>query len=50
MKFTNKDLYSLLFTELSPNQACYNTCQNMYKSGNSYTNQVHHLLKRHPNY
>ncbi|KAG3254603.1 hypothetical protein PI124_g828 [Phytophthora idaei] len=50
MKFTNKDLYFLLFTELLPNQARYNTCQKVYKSDNGYTNQVHHLLKHHPDY
>ncbi|ETN09478.1 hypothetical protein PPTG_11867 [Phytophthora nicotianae INRA-310] len=50
MKFSNKDLYSLLFTELAPKQARCNTCQKVYKSGNSCTNQVHHLLKRHPDY
>ncbi|KAG6944048.1 hypothetical protein JG687_00018082, partial [Phytophthora cactorum] len=50
MEFTNKDLYYLLFTELSPNQARCNTCINVFKSGNGYTNQVHHLLKRHPDY
>ncbi|KAF1786047.1 6-pyruvoyl tetrahydropterin synthase/QueD family protein [Phytophthora cactorum] len=50
MKFTNKDLYYLLFTELSPNQARCNTCLKVYKSGNGYTNQVHRLLKRHPDY
>ncbi|KAG6945462.1 hypothetical protein JG688_00016548, partial [Phytophthora aleatoria] len=48
MKFTNKVLYYLLFTELSPNQARCNTCLKVYKSGNGYTNQDHHLLKRHP--
>ncbi|KAG3075199.1 hypothetical protein PI125_g21781 [Phytophthora idaei] len=50
MKFTNKDLYALLFTELSPNQARCNTFLKVYKSGNGYTNQVHHLLKHHPDY
>ncbi|KAG6942938.1 hypothetical protein JG688_00017849 [Phytophthora aleatoria] len=50
MKFTNKDLYALLFTELSPNQARCNTCLKVCKSGNGYTNQVHHLLNRHPYY
>ncbi|KAF1785835.1 hypothetical protein GQ600_8228 [Phytophthora cactorum] len=29
MEFTNKDLYYLLFTELSPNQARCNTCINV---------------------
>ncbi|KAG6952094.1 hypothetical protein JG687_00013225 [Phytophthora cactorum] len=48
MKFTNKVLYYLLFTELSPNQARCNTCLKVTKSGNGYTNQFHHLLKRHP--
>ncbi|KAG3067651.1 hypothetical protein PC121_g10473 [Phytophthora cactorum] len=33
MKFTNKDLYYLLFTELSPNQARCNTCLKVYKPG-----------------
>ncbi|ETN18002.1 hypothetical protein PPTG_05641 [Phytophthora nicotianae INRA-310] len=50
MKFTNKDLCSLLFTDLSPSQSRCNTCSKVYKSGNGYTNQVHHLLKRHPDY
>ncbi|KAG6947279.1 hypothetical protein JG687_00016201 [Phytophthora cactorum] len=50
MKFTNTDLYALLFTELSPNQARCNICLKVYNSGNGYTNQVHHLLKRHPEY
>ncbi|KAG3108228.1 hypothetical protein PI124_g12454 [Phytophthora idaei] len=50
MKFTNKDLYALLFTEVSLNQARCNTCLKIYNSGNGYTNQVHHLLKRHPEY
>ncbi|KAG6946929.1 hypothetical protein JG688_00015769 [Phytophthora aleatoria] len=50
MKFTNKDHYTLLFTELSPNQARCNTCLKVHKSDNGYTNQVHHLLKRHPDY
>ncbi|KAG2764497.1 hypothetical protein PC116_g14753 [Phytophthora cactorum] len=50
MKFTNKDLYYLLFTELSPNQARCNTCLKVYKPGNGYTNQLHHFLKRHPDY
>ncbi|KAF1788983.1 hypothetical protein GQ600_650 [Phytophthora cactorum] len=39
MKFTNKDLYALLFTELSPNQARCNICLKVYNSGNGYTNQ-----------
>ncbi|KAG2893941.1 hypothetical protein JG687_00000416 [Phytophthora cactorum] len=50
MKFTNKDLYSLLFTELSPNQARSSACQTMFKSSNGYTNQVCHLLNRYPDY
>ncbi|KAG3120239.1 hypothetical protein PI124_g346 [Phytophthora idaei] len=50
MKFTNKDLYSLLFTELSPNQARSSACQTVFKSSNGYTNQVRHLLKRYPDY
>ncbi|KAF1791827.1 hypothetical protein PC129_g10449 [Phytophthora cactorum] len=50
MKFTNMDLYSLFFTVLSPNQVRCNTCQQLYKSGNGYTNQVYHILKRHPDY
>ncbi|KAG3075561.1 hypothetical protein PI124_g20498 [Phytophthora idaei] len=50
MKFTKKDLYALLFTEVSLNQARCNTCLKIYNSGNGYTNQVHHLLKRHPDY
>ncbi|KAG4229623.1 hypothetical protein PC116_g22055 [Phytophthora cactorum] len=33
MKFTNKVLYYLLFTELSPNQARCNTCLKVTKSG-----------------
>ncbi|KAF1791910.1 hypothetical protein GQ600_621 [Phytophthora cactorum] len=43
-------LYYLLFTELSPNQARCNTCLKVYKPGNGYTNQLHHFLKRHPDY
>ncbi|KAG6952424.1 hypothetical protein JG688_00013283 [Phytophthora aleatoria] len=39
MKFTNKDLYSLLFTELSPNQARSGACQTVFKSSNGYSNQ-----------
>ncbi|KAG3134401.1 hypothetical protein PC128_g26216 [Phytophthora cactorum] len=47
---TNKDLYALLFTELSPNQARCNTFLKIYNSGKGYTYQVHHLLKHHPDY
>ncbi|GMF55199.1 unnamed protein product [Phytophthora fragariaefolia] len=50
MNFTNKDLCSLLFTQETPKKAKYTVCGKMYKQGNGYTNQMHHLLKKHPDY
>ncbi|KAE8907611.1 hypothetical protein PF005_g2431 [Phytophthora fragariae] len=47
MKFSNKDLCSLLFSELSPGKSTCNSCK---KEGRGYTNQMHHLLKKHPDY
>ncbi|ETL79431.1 hypothetical protein L917_19940 [Phytophthora nicotianae] len=50
MNFTNKDICSLLFTEETPNKAKCCVCGKIYKQGNGYTNQMHHLLKMHPDY
>ncbi|KAE9175038.1 hypothetical protein PF005_g25579 [Phytophthora fragariae] len=50
MKFSNKDLCSLLFSELSPGKSTCNSCKKVYKEGRGYTNQMHHLLKKHPDY
>ncbi|OWY90259.1 hypothetical protein PHMEG_00041701 [Phytophthora megakarya] len=50
MNFTNKDICSLLFTLETPNKAKCTVCGNVYKQGNGYTNQMHHLLKKHPDY
>ncbi|KAL4160361.1 hypothetical protein PRNP1_000931 [Phytophthora ramorum] len=50
MKFSNKDLYCLLFSELSPGKWKCNSCKKVYKEGRGYTNQMHLLLKMHPDY
>ncbi|KAL4109390.1 hypothetical protein PRIC1_001090 [Phytophthora ramorum] len=50
MKFSNKDLYCLLFSELSPGKWKCNSCKKVYKEGRGYTNQVHFLLRMHPDY
>ncbi|OWZ08819.1 hypothetical protein PHMEG_00018582 [Phytophthora megakarya] len=50
MNFTNKDICSLLFTQNTPNKTKCTVCGNVYKQGNGYTNQMHHLLKKYPDY
>ena len=50
MKFTNKQLCSLLFSPLAGNKLQCNTCKRTYKQGNGYTNSINHLSKLHPNY
>ncbi|KAL4106986.1 hypothetical protein PRIC1_005021 [Phytophthora ramorum] len=52
MKFSNKDASYLLFigSELSPGMWKYNSCKKDYEEGCGYTNQMHHLLKMHPDY
>ncbi|KAG3234442.1 hypothetical protein PI124_g20507 [Phytophthora idaei] len=44
MKFTNKDLYALLFTELSPNQARCNTFLKLWTTSIAKHDIAHFLL------
>ncbi|KAE9023249.1 hypothetical protein PR003_g12161 [Phytophthora rubi] len=50
MKFSNKDLCSLLFSEIFPGKSTCNSCKKVYKEGCGYTNLMHHLLKKRPDY